>query len=289
MKENNKEDIIYNLTESAVRAALYEVSSYPSPGLVSPISRGAHKDMDFYTFIDSTSSLIKPFMKFAEIGYCDKDQKEIFDNIRLPGRFGEELMLKRTKGVNAHRGLLFILGITIAAVSNTLYNGGSFSEIKNTIIKMTYGIVDKELKNINKYKKLTHGEKLFIDYGVTGIRGEAEKGFPLVFENSLRVYKEAINLGERERMVHTLISIMQFCEDTTILHRHSFEVLKYVQEKSRNILSLGGMYTSEGKESIYSLDKDFIERNISPGGSADLLALTVFLSDIEDKLYFAAD
>jgi triphosphoribosyl-dephospho-CoA synthetase len=46
----------------------------------------------------------------------------------------------------------------------------------------------------------------------------------------------------------------------------------------------GGMYTDLGRESIEGLDQKYIQSNISPGGSADLLAVTYFLYAIEQRL-----
>ncbi|GAA3314249.1 hypothetical protein GCM10020331_006340 [Ectobacillus funiculus] len=64
---------------------LYEVACYPSPGLVSPISNGAHKDMDFLLFIDSTAVLSKYLSLFVQEGFTDNSYKDIFNNIRTIG------------------------------------------------------------------------------------------------------------------------------------------------------------------------------------------------------------
>jgi len=104
--------IISNL---AIQAMIYEGSCYPSPGLVSPISCGAHKDMNFYTFIDSASILSKYLPLFVQKGFSHKTYKEIFDGVRLIGIEAEKDMFAKTKGINTHKGMLFLIGIYCVA------------------------------------------------------------------------------------------------------------------------------------------------------------------------------
>ncbi|MBK5240840.1 triphosphoribosyl-dephospho-CoA synthase CitG [Clostridium sp.] len=268
----------------AIEAMLYEVAAYPSPGLVSSISKGAHRDMDHYCFIKSTSILSKYMVLFAEEGYSDKTPKEIFMAIRNIGIEAENEMFKATKGVNTHKGMIFLLGISCAAVTKAIYEKKNFSEIQGLIKEMTRGLVQDELFYMNKDKATSYGEKLFVEYKIEGIRGQVERGIPLVFDYATGVYKENKSLNLNDRLIHTLISIMQHCEDSNVLHRHSMITLKEVQQKAVNIISLGGMTTDCGKDAIEGLDSEFIEQNISPGGSADLLAVTVFFNSIEEYL-----
>lgn len=266
----------------AIEAMLCEVASYPSPGLVSSVSKGAHEDMDHYSFIKSTAILSKYMVLFAEQGYSNRMPKEIFEAIRNIGIEAESEMLKGTKGVNTHKGMIFLLGISCAAVTKAMYDKVDFSEIQNIIKQMTKGLVQNELCYMDKDKAKSYGEKLFVKYNVQGIRGQVESGIPLVFDYALLVYKENKTLTLNDRLIHTLISIMQHCEDSNVLHRHSMEMLIQVQQKAKHIISLGGMATKVGKTAIEDLDVEFIKGNISPGGSADLLAITVFFNSVEE-------
>ena len=268
----------------AIEAMLCEVAAYPSPGLVSSISKGAHIDMDHYTFIKSTSILSRYMVLFAQEGYSSNTPKEIFKAIRSIGMEAEAEMFKGTKGVNTHKGMIFLLGISCAAVTKAIYDKIGFAQIQEIIKQMTKGLVQDELSNLDKDKATSHGEKLFIKHNVEGIRGQVEKGIPLVFDYSMQVYKQNKDLKLNDRLVHTLLCIMQHCEDSNIIHRHSMDILKEVQQKSTQIISLGGMRTESGKSAIETLDKEFIDRNISPGGSADLLAVTMFFNSIEEYL-----
>ena len=284
---SNKKDITLNkisqeISSFAIQAMLYEVACYPSPGLVSPISNGAHKDMDFFTFIDSTSVLSKYLALFVQEGYTDKSYNDIFNNIRTIGMEAEKDMFIKTKGVNTHKGMLFLIGVACAAVGKAVFEGMSFSQVQCIIKKMTAGIVAKELSSLEEKSNLSHGEKLYLKYKNEGVRGEIERGIPTVFNFSLDFYKQSADLSLNDRLVHTLIGIMQICDDSTIIHRHDPLVLEEVKEKAREIIKIGGMKTNCGREEINNLCEEFVKKNISPGGSADLLGVTVFFYLVEN-------
>lgn len=284
-------DQAITIASLAVQAILYEASCYPSPGLVSRISSGAHSDMDYFTFLDSASALINPLIHCAEAGFSSGSPSEIFQQIRRIGKLGEQQMFLKTGGVNTHKGALFLLGICCAAGGKAIYSGTCFSTLQSIIQEMTRGLVERELSSRvrefenrileNSASVLSHGEKLFLTHKVEGIRGEVERGLPVVFNTSLPVYKENRDLSQNPRLVQTLLAIMQFSEDTNILHRHSLEILKQVQERAKQIMNWGGVRTPAGIKAIREMDEDFRRRKISPGGSADLLGVTVFMHLLE--------
>ncbi|PJI08526.1 MULTISPECIES: triphosphoribosyl-dephospho-CoA synthase CitG [Clostridium] len=276
------EKIACKVGSLAIQAMLYEVSCFPSPGLVSPISNGAHKDMNFYTFIDSTCALSSYFAKFVREGFKDVSCKQLFKNIRKIGIEAEKDMFLKTNGVNTHKGMIFLMGIACAAVGKVINDNKTFKEVKQTIIEMTSGIVKNELENINPNKKMTYGEKIYLDYKIKGVKGEVEAGMPIIFEFSLDFFDECSDLNINSRLVHTLIGIMQVCEDTNIIHRHSIDVLREVQGKAKNVIQAGGMRSDNGREMIDRLSDEFIEKNISPGGSADILGVTVFMTLVKN-------
>ncbi|WP_027625126.1 triphosphoribosyl-dephospho-CoA synthase CitG [Clostridium lundense] len=294
IKNYNINDISFDISSFALQAMLYEVACFPSPGLVSVVSTGAHNDMDHYTFIDSSCSLIKYLGLCCQGGFSDNSPKEILKECRYLGIEAEESMFNKTGGVNTHKGMLFLMGICCIAVGKAIHDNKSFNDIQGIIKEMCHDIVEKELYSLKKYIKdynsieemcqkseLSYGEKLFLLYNMEGIRGEAGRGLPIVFQFALDFYKENEDLSKNDRLIHTLIGIMQYSEDSNILHRHSVETLKEMQEKAKRILKIGGMKTKEGREAIENLDRDFSKRRISPGGSADLLAVTVFFDLVE--------
>lgn len=268
----------------AIQAMLYEVACYPSPGLVSPVSNGAHRDMNYYTFIDSTSVLSKYLIQFVQEGYTSNSYKCIFNRVRSIGVKAEKDMFLKTKGINTHKGMLFLIGVCCAAAGKAIYEGKKFHKIRDIIRQMTEGIVSKELLTLRDKKDLSHGERLFIKYKTEGVRGEVERGIPTVFNFSLDFYKRNVDLAVNDRLVHTLIGIMQICDDSTIIYRHSIEVLRQVKKEARKTLLIGGMRTSCGRKKINDLCIEFIKKNISPGGSADLLGVTVFFYLVEQYM-----
>ncbi|SHK31277.1 triphosphoribosyl-dephospho-CoA synthase [Hathewaya proteolytica DSM 3090] len=274
-----KEDVVKNLGKFSLKSMLYEVSCYPSPGLVSPISNGAHKDMDHFTFLDSVAAIGAYLYKFAERGFNEEEPKEIFQQIRNIGLEAEKAMMDCTKGVNTYKGMIFLMGISLAATAKAIFNGEDFEQIPSIIASMTEGIVEKELASkVNVDNNSTYGERIYKKYGIPGVRGEVQCGLSIIFERTLSYYEEKEYLDEQERLVQTLVYIMSICDDTNILHRHDIDKLQYVKSMASGALELGGMETIEGRDAINDMDFKFSRDGISPGGSADLLAVTIFFS-----------
>ena len=119
---------------------------------------------------------------------------------------------------------------------------------------------------------------MFLRYGVTGVRGEAESGFATVRLFALPVYRTRREAGVsvNDALCDTLLVLIASNMDTNILGRHDMETLRYAQRAARNVAMLDGMHTEAGCRAIRVLDDDFTQRWISPGGSADLLAVTHF-------------
>jgi triphosphoribosyl-dephospho-CoA synthase len=278
-------DVVFKLGEFALEAMLYEVSCFPSFGLVSPISNGSHKDMNYYTFVDSSTTLYRYFLDMAHAGYSSLSPQEIFSKGREIGKKAEEEMFEKTNGVNTHKGMLFVLGIGVLGTSKAIYENSSFLSIQDIIMEMTQDIVEKELTYLEKKSKLSHGENIFLKYGISGVRGEAEKGFPTVFNYALNLYENSNLLDENKRLSHTLLGIMGYCEDSTILHRHDLSTLKKLQEKSKTLINSGGFLNPKLESQINKLDQENIKCNISPGGCADLLALTIFMSKVKNYFF----
>lgn len=275
---------VYRLGEFTVESMIKEAACYPSFGLVSPVSAGAHTDMDYYTFIESSSVLQRYFLEMAHVAMSGAEIEDIFKRCRRIGIDAEAAMYKKTGGINTHKGMIFILGLTLIASGVVIAGKGKFQDIPNVIREMTRGIVDAELKHLADKKDLTHGERVFLEYGITGIRGEAEAGLPAVFNHALKAYREC-ELEENERLVYTLLELMAYCEDTTILHRHDLATLKEVKERSGELLRKFGKPVKLDMERIEDISLEFSRRRISPGGCADLLAVTLFLSRVREEFF----
>ena len=267
------------------QAILLEVSTHPKPGLVTRLSNGAHKDMSIFTFMMSSAVLSKAFNDLQDIGQAHRGTlAELFCKLRSYGVGAEAELLRVTKGVNTQRGILFAGGI-VSAVSGYAMNMGLSRDALLPMIKeMAAGLVARELKNLD-HAAMTAGEKLYYKYGITGIRGEVENGFPSVVNYGLPALEDAFDKGAtiNDALVHALISLMTVVEDSNVIWRTDYDTLLEVQRIANNILSLGSVFTEKGRMAIAETERCFLQRRISPGGSADLLSVTITLYLLEHK------
>jgi len=272
------------LAKLARDALLEEVDTTPKPGLVDKNNNGSHTDMDRGTFYRSAEALF-PYFELME--YTGKDSRrmvgELFPLIRKIGIQAEKAMFKATGGVNTHKGILFSMGIVVTATSfcETHQEKLTIKSICDVVKEMCHDTLQAEFSTMEGN---THGEKLWRNMHVKGIRGEVMEGFPSVREVALAHYHEGKNkcMPRNQILVNTLLSLMTTVEDSNVLYRNGREGSDYVRAKAMEALVLGGAYTQEGTGFLAWLDNDFIQRNIRPGGSADLLALTILLTAIEE-------
>lgn len=289
-KLKNKEDLAHHIASLAQRATLYEVSTTPKPGLVDRENSGSHNDMDFFTFMASSSVLYRAFFQCALKGLCfdELDSTKLLNEIRVPGMECERLMFKATSGVNTHKGIIFSLGILSAVLGNLYKKHGFqnfplevvFKEVKNVAKDLTL----RDFKDVYSKEKLTHGERLYKEFGLKGIRGEVESGFITIQKSAVYTLREwAINqqFSMNDLFLEILINLMAESEDTNVIIRGGNGSLMRVKSISREFLSSGGMMQFGARERLQSMNQEFIENNISPGGSADLLAVSIFLGMIE--------
>ncbi len=276
------------LSKYLSQAILLEVATAPKPGLVTRHSNGAHRDMSLLTFAMSSAVAANAFFASGRIGSAHGGSlPELFQALRRYGIEAEKELLQSTKGVNTQRGILFA-GCLLAGAAGYLEQEGQELTVRNvcrTVAAMTAGLVDRELKSLKQEAAVTAGEKLYVRYHITGIRGEAEKGFPSVMTHGLPGLRDAFKNGAtlNDACVHALLSLMTVVEDSNVVWRTDYESLLWLRERAEQVFSLGSIYTGKGYEAIRELDHDCIERRISPGGCADLLSVTLALYLLENK------
>ena len=289
-KLNNKDDLANYIASLAQRSILYEVSTTPKPGLVDRDNPGSHKDMDFFTFMASSSVLYKGFFKCALEGLCfeEEDNTKLLEKIRGHGMECETEMLQATSGVNTHKGIIFSLGILCAVIGNLYKKHGfqnfSAEEICEEVKTVSKDLTLRDFKDISSKKVLTHGESLYKEFGYKGIRGELESGFITIRKRTVWIMRHwAINkqLSMNDVFLEIIINLMSESEDTNVIIRGGIDSLKSVKSISSEFLRLGGMNQFKAIEKLEQINEDFIKKNLSPGGSADLLAVSIFLGMIE--------
>ena len=295
------EDIAFYIASAAQKSVLYEVSTTPKPGLVDRMDQGAHSDMDFFTFMNSSTAIYKGIYSCALEGFnsLDEHKNSLIDKLRSHGIRCEREMLISTEGVNTHKGAIFSLGLLSAATARLLRRklqhkpyqdlGGKLSsiaaeEICQEVRGLTLGLTLKDFSELDSKKNLTAGERLFKEYGIRGIRGEAESGFSTVEKVSLPILRRwnyERDLPLNDLFLELLINLMAYNEDTNVISRRGLEGLKHVQASARGLITLGGVRNPHYLDLLIEINRDFIKRNISPGGSADLLAVSIFLAILE--------
>ena len=279
---------LHKIASLALEAMLYEAAATPKPGLVDRANSGAHRDMDFFTFMASAAALHSAFdaMTLAGSSACRASSPRVmWPSLREAGREAEARMFESTRGVNTHKGEIFSLGLLCGCAGWLTGRGGTLSAEDLTALaaEMCQGLCERELAPLREREGQTKGEQMYLRYGCTGIRGEAESGFRTVIEVSLPVFRELMAGGNsvNDALIQTLLHLISGTADTNILSRHNMETAEQARARAREVLALGGVLTTEGRAAIEAMDRDFIARRISPGGCSDLLAVTYFLFRME--------
>ncbi|QIQ20527.1 triphosphoribosyl-dephospho-CoA synthase CitG [Zophobihabitans entericus] len=264
-----------------------EVDLTPKPGLVDRNNSGAHKDMDYGLFLSSINAIIPFFDQFYYTGkqYADIPVTDFLAKIRPVGIACEQAMFNATKGVNTHKGAIFAFGLFCSVIGrlDQQQKKVNVTSICDEVASVCTGLVEKELNQTVKVN--TVGERLFKQFGFTGARGEAASGYATIREIALPTYIKAKAKGYDEEMVlsETLLHLFAYNNDTNVVSRGGLAGLQFLQQSARGLIQQGGMLNSDNHKQWQELDVAMIERNLSPGGSADLLAVTWFLSHYKDS------
>lgn len=275
-------DFAEEIAEFAYQALVSEARLSPKPGLVDSINNGSHRDMNLQTFEQSALALKPFFARFVLEGIktADLPISQILAKVRPLGLQAEKAMLQATNNVNTHKGAIFAFGLVCTAIGR-LYQQNSQTEsvdlICETVAQMTQGLC-AELQNVAQNQPLTAGVQLFQQYGLTGARGEAESGFELVRQTLDFLASVNVESTEHQWLI-ALVYLMRFNPDTNVVHRGGMDGLVFVQQAAEKLLENQAVLLNESelKTELSQFDTECIAKNLSSGGSADLLALLIFL------------
>jgi triphosphoribosyl-dephospho-CoA synthase len=271
--------VIGHYADGALRA---ELMLTPKPGLVDRRNCGAHHDMTMQTFLASVCALAPWWSRFTQIGYAcaSMPADTVLPMVRPAGVQSEQAMAEVTDGVNTHKGAIFSLGLLCTAAGRLLAGGTALTRegLCAEVSSMCVGLVDRELNSA--HRKQTAGERVFRHYGFAGARGEAASGYALVRRAALPVYDRLRRIGvdEHVALLQVLLHLLALNRDTNLVSRGGLDGLDYVQTYAQNLLREGGVLTSDGVKKMEAFDDALIARHLSPGGTADLLAVTWFLA-----------
>lgn len=248
------------LADMACRALQQELDTTPKPGLVDRRDNGSHTDMNYKLMSDSIHALRPYFVMLAEA-----TEDTSVKDIQAIGIAAEEAMLAVTHHVNTHKGALFSLGLTVAAAALLLKEKGQITttDLQNTIRKLAAEIPPATG---------THGAEVKEKHHISGALDQARDGYGQLFREWLPFYR--LHEGEEYQCHRTLLYIMSQLDDTNVVYRKGRDTAQLVKEEARQ---LAERFTLKG---LRMLNEAFISDHISPGGSADMLALTIFIDKI---------
>lgn len=256
--------------ESALRE---ELESYPKPGLVSYIDNGSHKDMNAGHFKASISVLREYFRDIATAGMRAAEMTEL----RQLGIAAEKKMLSATGGVNTHRGAIFTLGFLAAAAGYKV--AFKVPEDLGYIVSKLWGsaIMGCELS------ENSHGMEVARRYGCGGAKEEAAGGFQSVYKFGLPAFKSVREIHCRNAArTQIFFAMLEKVQDTTLLYRGGLDGLEFARNSAGDFSRCGGINSEGWEKSAVDVHREFIRRNLSCGGVADLLAATILIQRMEE-------
>lgn len=267
------------LAELARQALVAEAELTPKPGLVDHRGSGSHDDLSLDLMRRSASAIAPYFAAMAVAAQSIPFSHALRTEVAAIGRAAESAMLQVTGGSNSHKGAIWILGLLVTAVAQRI-------DSNPESIAQDAGFL-ASLPDRARPQLVSHGEMVRARYGTTGARGEAFAGFPHVVHVGLPALRAARNGGctETNSRLSALFNIMARLEDTCVLYRGGIEGLAAVQKGASEVLLAGGPGSVAGEQAMFHIDRELLTRKISPGGSADLLAATLFLDALERGQY----
>ena len=294
----------YIIAHLATQALQAELDTTPKPGLVDKDNNGAHRDMDYALMQLSINTLHPYFVRLAFLGFADTLPSHTV--IRDAGIEAEKAMLEATNGVNTHKGALFSMGLAVVAAAyeekkaaaNKEERGKEREEEYLSSLQLTIKALAASFPDTSG----THGSKAKqLSNGTTTIKGaldNAREGYEKLFAEWLPFYNERRKSHDAHALHKTLLRIMCDLDDTNVIYRTNVATAEEVKQEARALLaSFEEAYAAEDKEKCASaieekcasaellalkdMDRRYTERNISPGGAADMLSLTVFIGSIQ--------
>lgn len=257
---------------TATRCLRLELETWPKPGLVSHIDCGSHDDMTADTFRASVLAIAPYFDELAEAGGRGCPMGEL----RLIGLEAERAMFAATSGINTHRGAIFGLGLLCAAAGARMAGRSDPAISLGETVSRLWG------NGIVRGPILlhSHGNAARYRFGAGGARREAAEGFPSVYKIGLPALRRASLMAPDDveaQRVEACFALIAAVEDTNLLHRGGPSGLRYARRAAQKFIADGGVARPDWQACAQAVHEHFVERRLSPGGSADLLAMSLFV------------
>jgi triphosphoribosyl-dephospho-CoA synthase len=275
----------------ARQALIAEAELTPKPGLVDRRGSGAHADLSL-AGMKRSAFAIEPFVRLMAFqSMKEPPSVRLRATLAVTGRAAENAMLRVTNGSNTHKGAIWTLGLLAAAAAvqgrdDLLIRSRDTArrDLNAAAIAGTAGVI-ASFEDPHQSGSISHGQIVAQRFGVTGARGEAIDGFPHIVELGLPMLRarRRAHAPESIARLDALLAIMAELDDTCLLYRGGKEALQAAKEGATAVIDAGGAGSVRGQKCLFALDKRLLELGVSPGGSADLLAGTLFLNAIENQ------
>ncbi len=283
---------IFNAAKLAVKSMIFIASVYPKPGLITPLDNSALDGADYSCYINGAMSLFQCLVNSASAGGDTEalNPEDAYTILKGSAKIGIDDALRATRGKLSLSGHVFCLGLICAAAGRLIAQKRILTHgaLALTASSFVRGITERELWRLDEERGtriFSPGERAYLSYGIEGCRGEAEHGFTETLKavNMLRKLEATHgHLTLRERLTHTLISIMTSNQDSCIASHGGIAELMRVQEEAKHVLDSGGMLTREGIDSVFEMDKNLRSRGTAPRGSAVILACALYILELID-------
>ena len=265
--------------QQATRSLLYEVSVSPKPGLVDRFDSGAHADMDFFTYLDSSVALTEYFRMTYLEGASSPclTPPELFPRLRRLGVQAEQQMYAATRGVNTHKGIIFTLGLFCGGLGWLSGRDEPADEVG--LLHLCSQIVtpefEQELRKMPLTSAKSGSERFFVATGHSGIRGEAAAGYPSIVHCGLPALRSALQQGYsiNDAGIIVLLELLCCVHDSNLFVRCGEKKQHELAQAAREILDAEQLDLGR----VARLNQRCVRDWASPGGCADLLAATFFL------------
>ncbi len=259
----------YLMAFLAERALRLELDTPLKPGLVGPDSTGAHRDMN-YAIMRKGIAAIRPFFPRMAMAGTPEELRQL-------GIDAEKAMLAATGGVNTHRGAIFALGLALSAAGKLsacrMENADNERFMKNCLVDFSQSICRKSLNESELHSTApSHGAKAVREFGVKGARDLACEGYKPLFEDWLPYFR-SVKAGDYG-LQKTLLRIMATLDDTCVIHRVGYDRAMEVKDEAK---ALAGRFDMD---KLKAMCERYAAEGVSPGGAADMLALTIFIDSI---------
>ena len=281
----------YLMAALAERALRRELDTPLKPGLVGPDSSGAHTDMD-YALMQKAIAALRPY-------WSRMAKASVPPLLQMIGIEAEKAMKKATGGVNTHRGAIFALGLALNACGmevTVTEEVMQYRLCKIAGVILRNGLIDSALHLTAKdatASHLSHGEEAVKQYGVKGARALALEGYKDLWAHWLPYYRSLRGQASSCPEQQTLLRIMSTLDDTCVIHRVGYERAQEVKREAAAMLVALENYFSQGfaknqfskaiptaTEMLQDLCVRYAAEGISPGGAADMLALTILIDSL---------